>query len=382
MQLRSKRAMEIKGFLRRPQTLLPKFSLDVDVEEYIRQCRKYQYYKYIANNHTGTNISNTIEYYRADNTFYNLYLAYQKDKHVVDTDKFKVIKSYQKLKNSEMYDESICKMGLFEKDHFYYLGIYFPKLVLSVVNSNREPIELRDIYFYLVNSSLYVYRSTLDIVNQDFIHPHVNQNFASYCLGESPLKISLNTLHYSPDDFTENDADIFWVNLYRTITQKTEHGDHYYALDKLGRAADLNWVDFQKLIFNDEDFTNNFDKYISISTLPEEIKVNIDKDAIKKDFFKLFSYESSAIPDEVRKSSTVPKFNDKPLDTIRYTSIYKNSRKMYKNIDSLLEMFLKEIAPTSLINNTYDDYKEKFKQPDNSGEQSTGQNQVLEFQVL
>ena len=382
MQLRSKKAMEIKGFLRRPRTLQPKFSLDIDIEEYIRQCRKYQYYKDINYNFLGSNISNTIEYYRADNTFYNLYLAYQKDKHVVDTDKFKVIKSYQKLKNSEMYDESICKMGLFEKDHSYYLGIYFPKLVLSVVNSNREPIELRDIYFYLVNSSLYVYRSTLDIVNQDFIHPHVSSNFGSYCLGESPLKISLNTLHYNPEDFTENDADIFWVNLYRTITQKTEHGDHYYALDKLGRAADLNWVDFQKLIFNDEDFTNNFNKYISISTLPEEIKINIDKDAIKKDFFKLFSYESSAIPDEVRKSNVFAKFNDKPLDTIRYTSIYKNSRKMYKNIDSLLEMFLKEIAPTSLINNTYDDYKEKFKQPDNSGEQSTGQNQVLEFQVL
>jgi hypothetical protein len=194
--------------------------------------------------------------------------------------------------------------------------------------------------------------------------------------------MSLDVLHYNPDNFNEDDADIFWVNFYRTITQKTEHGDHYYALDKLGRAADLNWVDFQRLIFNDENFTNNFHNYISISTLPEEIQVTIDKDAIKKDFFTLFSYESSSLPDEKKKLEKTVFFNDKVLDTIKLTAIYKKSRKMYKNIDSLLEMFIKEIAPTSLINNTYDDYKEKFKQPDNSGQQSTGQNQVLEFQVL
>jgi hypothetical protein len=382
MQLRSKKAMEIKGFLRRPQTLLPKFSLDVDVEEYIRQCRKYQYYKYITDNHTGTNISNTIEYCRPENTFYNLYLTYQKDKYVVDTDKFKVIKSYQKLKSSEMYDESICKMGLVETNHEYYLGIHFPKLFLSVVNSDREPIELRDCYFYLVRSSLYLFRTTLDITNRDFVHPHVSQNFNSYCIGESPLKMSLNTLHYNPEDFTENDADIFWVNFYRTITQKTEHGDHYYALDKLSRAVDMNWNNFQDLIYNNAEFLTNLPNYITISTLPEEIKVEINKDALKKDYFQLFSYESSSLPDVVEKMDKHVKFNDVKIENKRFTAIYKKSRKMYQNIDSLLEMLIKEIAPTSLINNTYDDYKEKFKQPDNSGEQSTGQNQVLEFQVL
>ncbi len=382
MQLRSKKAMEIKGFLRRPQTLLPKFSLDIDVEEYIRQCRKHKYYRDISYNFLGTNISNTIEYHRQDNTFYNLYLSYQNDKHVVDTDKFKVIKSYQKLKSSEMYDESICKMGLVETGGEYYLGIYLPKLFLSVVNSDREPIELRDCYFYLVRSYLYLFRTTLDITNRDFIHPHVNQNFGSYCIGESPLKMSLNTLHYNPEDFTENDADIFWVNFYRTITQKTEHGDHYYALDKLSRAVDMDWNSFQDLIYNNAEFLTNLPNYIIVSTLPEEIKVEINKDALKKDYFQLFSYESSSLPDVVEKMGKDVKFNDVKIQNKRFTAIYKKSRKMYQNIDSLLEMLIKEIAPTSLINNTYDDYKEKFKQPNNSGEQSTGQNQVLEFQVL
>lgn len=382
MQLRSKKAMEIKGFLRRPQTLLPKFSLDVDVKEYIRQCRKYQYYKYITYNHLGTNISNTIEYHRADNTFYNLYLSFKKDKDVVDTDKFKVINSYQKLKNSEMYDESICKMGLVETNDEYYLGMYFPKLMLNVVNSDKEPIELRDCYFYLVRSSLYLFRTTLDITNRDFVHPHVNSNFGSYCLGSSPLKMSLDNLHYNPDNFTETDADIFWVNFYRTITQKTEMGDHYYALDKLSRAIDADWNTFQDLIYKDENFLSNVHKYIIISTAPEEISVTIDKDALKKDYYQLFSYESSSLPEVVEKMGKHVKFNDVKIQNKKFTAIYKKSRKMYQNIDSLLEMFLKEIAPTSLINNTYDDYKEKSKQSNNSGEQSTGQNQVLEFQVL
>lgn len=382
MQLRSKKAMEIKGFLRRPQTLLPKFSLDIDVEEYIRQCRKHKYYRDISYNFLGTNISNTIEYHRQDNTFYHLYLSYQKDKDVVDTDKFKVIKSYQKLKNSEMYDESICKMGLIETNNEYYLGIYFPKLMLNVVNSDREPIELRDCYFYLVRSSLYLFRTTLDITNRDFVHPHVNSNFGSYCLGESPLKISLNTLHYSPDDFTETDADIFWVNFYRTITQKTEIGDHYYALDKLSRAVDADWNTFQDIIYNSEDFLSNVSNYINISTTPEEISVTLNKDALKKDYFQLFSYESSSLPDVVEKMDKHVKFNDVKIQNKKFTAIYKKSRKMYQNIDSLLEMFLKEITPTSFINNVYDDYKEKLKQSNNSGEQSTGQNQVLEFQVL
>ena len=377
MQLRSKKAMEIKGFLRRPQTLLPKFSLDVDVEEYIRQCRKFQYYRDYFHYHSSVKIND-----RDNSTFYDIYLRYRKDKDVVDTDKFKVIKSYQKLKNSEMYDESICKMGLVETNNEYYLGIYLPKLFLSVVNSDREPIELRDCYFYLVRSSLYLFRTTLDITNRDFIHPHVNQNFGSYCIGESPLKMSLNTLHYNPEDFTENDADIFWVNFYRTITQKTEHGDHYYALDKLSRAIDADWNTFQDIIYNNEDFLSNVHKYIIISTAPEEISVVLDKDALKKDYFQLFSYESSSLLDVVEKMDKHVKFNDVKIENKRFTAIYKKSRKMYKNIDSLLEMFIKEIAPTSFINNTYDDYKEKFKQSNNSGEQSTGQNQVLEFQVL
>ena len=369
--------MEIKGFLRRPQTLQPKFSLDVDVKEYIKQCRKYQYYNYIANN-----TSNTIKYYKAENTFYNLYLAYKNDRDVVDPLKFKVVDTYNKLKNSEMYDESICKMGLVEIQGQYYLGIYFPKLLLSVVNSDREAIELRDIYFYLNGASLHVFRTTVDVSNNDFIHPHVSGNFGSYCLGTSPFRMSLDTLTYSPDIFSDVDVDIFWVNLYRTITQKTELGDHYYALDKLGRGITLEWSAFLDNVYNHEEFMTDFHKYITISLQQEEILVSLDYDTIKKDYFHLFSYESNDVPEYTTKLERVVRFNDVLIDKKKHTPIYKKSRTMYNNIDSLLSMLIKECAPTSLINKVFDDYKEKSKQSNNIGEQSTGQNQVFEFQVL
>jgi hypothetical protein len=374
MPLRSKKYAEIKGFLRRPQTLRPKFSLDVNVEEYIKQCRKYKYYNDLANGF--------INYYSGTNKYFALYESYKRDKDVVDTNKFKVISVYNKLKNSELYDTNICKMGLAEVEGNYYLGIHFPKLFLTVVNDTRPAIELRDVYFYFVSSSIYVFRTTVDAGNPDFIHPHVHGNFSSYCLGSSPLKMSLDNLHYQIDTFTEDDADIFWVNFYRTITQKTEHGDHYYALSKLGRTMAINWEDFVKLIYNDEKFISNFHNYINIGTLPEEIAVSLDYDAIKKDFFNLFSYEATDIPDKTKLMEKHVKFDDVLIKNKKVTSIYKASRKMYNNIDGLLLNLLRDCAPLSLINNVFDDYKEKSKEPNNSGEQSTGQNQVFEFQVL
>jgi hypothetical protein len=273
-------------------------------------------------------------------------------------------------------------MGLLELDNKYYLSIYFPKLFLTVVNDTKQPIELRDIYFYFIGSSINVFRTTVDVGNPDFIHPHVHANFSSYCLGQSPLSMSLNNLHYQINTFSEDDADIFWVNFYRTITQKTEHGDHYYALSKLGRTMDLEWEDFVKLVYSDENFINNFHNYIKIITVPEEIVISLDYDAIKKDFFNLLSYEASDIPDKTKLMEKYVKFNDVILKTKKLTSIYKASRKMYNNIDGLLHMLIKDCAPLSLINNVFDDYKEKSKEPNNSGEQSIGQNQVFEFQML
>lgn len=366
--------MEIKGFLRRPQTLQPKFSLDVDVKEYIRQCRRYKYYNDIANGYAN--------YYSGTNKYFALYESYKNDRNVVDPVKFKVIDTYNKLKNSDMYDESICKMGLIEIQGQYYLGIYFPKLLLSVVNSDREAIELRDIYFYLNRASLHVFRTTVDVSNTDFIHPHVSGNFGSYCLGTSPFRMSIDTLTYSPDNFSDVDADIFWVNLYRTITQKTEHGDHYYALDKLNRGISLDWSDFLDNVYNHEEFMTDFHKYITISLQQEEILVSLDYDTIMKDYFHLFSYESTDVPEYTTKLERVVRFNDVLIDKKKHTPIYKKPRTMYNNIYSLLSMLIKECAPTSLINKVFDDYKEKSKQSNNIGEQSTGQNQVFEFQVL
>jgi hypothetical protein len=381
MQLRSKKAMEIRGFLRRPQTLLPEFTLETDVEEYKKSLRKYIFYVEVSNSiDYNNNILNRINSKNED-----LYLhVFNSVKNTsLDSSQLAILKKYNVLKNSEMYDESICKMGLLQLDGNYYLSIYFPIINIKVVNSDQE-VEIRDIYFYLKNSYLYAFRTTLDIINPDFIHPHISANFNSFCLGSSPLKVSLDTLHYNPNDFTEVDADIFWVNLYRTVTQKTELGDHYYALSKLENSMEIDWSSFLDIVYNDDDFVNNILSYSHTSFMEEEIKITLDLHAIKNDYFHLFSYETSKIKDTTKKleGARNVSFNKRKMNKINLTSIYKRPRALYKNIDSLLNMLLQEIAPTSLINKTYDDYKESLKQSNNSGEQSTGQNQVFEFQML
>jgi hypothetical protein len=382
MQLRSKKYAEIMGFLRRPQTLLPEFTLDIEPEEYIRKVRKYKYYNRFAFSlYYPYSINNTISS-RTPDTFINIFKAYENIHSVVDRAKLDIITTYNKLKNSEMYDTTICKMGLLEKDGSYFLCIHFPKLFLSAVNSDSEPIELRDMYCYINNSSLYVFRTTLDIINKDFIHPHVGGNFNNYCLGESPFRMSLDNLRYNFNEFNENDADIFWINFYRTITQKTEHGDHFYALSKLDKGIDLDSSEFLKIIYTNEDFIKAFSSYINISILNEEIAVSINKEAVKVDFFTLFSYETFSVPDEKRHLGYNVKFNNRVLNKVKLTKIYKKPRKLYGNIDILLNYFVDNLCPTSLINNTYDDYKEKLKESNNSGEQSVEQNQIFEFQML
>lgn len=385
MQLRSKKAEEIKGFLRRPQTLQPKFNLDTNVEEYIKKYRKYKYYTelywsfYASPNQYS--INQDIQS-RVPNRYLTLLDTYKNSNNVVDNNKFKIVNIYNKLKNSEMYDESVCKMHVVEIAKKYYLGIHFPKLFLSVVNSDSKPVELRDIYFYLKDSNLGVFRTTLDVNNPKFVHPHVNANFGNYCLGNSPLSTSLINLNYHLDTFNEDDVDIFWVNFYRTITQKTEHGDHYYALSRLNEALDITWEDFLNKVMNNEEFINSFSKYLSVHTFTEEILLVIDKSSIKKDFFELFSYESSSIPDKKDILECAVKIDDVLIKNKKFTSIYKNPRKLYNNVNTLLDDLLKAICPNSIIDKTYDDYKEEIKQSNNSGEQSVRQDQVFEFQML
>ena len=384
MQLRSKKYMEVKGFLRRPQTLQPKFNLDIDIEEYIKQCRKYKYYTTLgwnsyAENSINVNLNNNI-----GGKFLSLFDSYKNDNNVINKDKFNIIKLYNKLKNSEMYDESVCKMHAAEIAQKNYLVIHFPKLFLSIVNNDTEPIEIRDIYFFIKDGNLGVFRTTLDINNPRFIHPHVNGNFGTYCLGNSPLSMSLTNLHYNLDTFNEDDADIFWVNFYRTVTQKTEHGDHYYALSRLNESLDLDWNVFYEKVMNNEEFINSFTNYLSVHLFTEEIILIVDKDAIKKDFFTLFSYSSDDKNNIDKKDSLeqLVKIDDIVIKNKKLTPIYKNPRKLYNNISILLEELAHVICPSGFINKTYDDHKEKFKQSNNSGEQSVGQNQVFEFQML
>jgi hypothetical protein len=108
----------------------------------------------------------------------------------------------------------------------------------------------------------------------------------------------------------------------------------------------------------------------------------MDLDNIKKDFFTLFSYETNH---NVRNKETLEKYvrvDDISIKNKNLITIYKHPRKIYDNIDSLLYMFIKHICPTEVINNTYDDYKEKLKESNNSGGQSVEQNQIFEFQML
>ncbi len=366
----------------RPQLLQPKFSLDTDLQEYKKSIKRHKLYEFVAQYYSYNGIIKEIHSNRHDNFFLDIHNAVKHSGYTNSTH-VKILKMYNILKQSEMYDESVCKMGLVSVNaHEQYLGIHFPVIFLQEVNSNREPIEIRDIYFYITNSSLHVFRTTLDVVNKDFIHPHVSGNFGSFCTGDSPLKMSLNNLHYNIDSITQDDADIFWVNLYRTITQKTEVGDHYYALSRLNQGITLAYTEFLDRVYNDEEFLSKVTNYISVTMSNEAIEVSFDKDALKKDFFQLFSTESSEQAKEEAPLERAVTFNNIALKKKKFIPLYKRPRTMIKNVDQLLDQLLMDCVPTSFINNVYDDYKKTTEESNNSGEQSTGQNQVFEFQML
>jgi hypothetical protein len=122
--------------------------------------------------------------------------------------------------------------------------------------------------------------------------------------------------------------------------------------------------------------------YISITISNEAIEASFDKDALKKDFFELLSTESSEQAKEEAPLERSAMFNNIALKKKKFIPLYKRPRTMIKNIDSLLDQLLKDCVPTSFINNVYDDYKKTTEESNNSGEQSTGQNQVFEFQML
>jgi hypothetical protein len=376
MQLKSNKFKEIKGLLRRPRALKPIFSLDVDVDEYTKQYNKWKLYDYYSGGYSNLNekINGRDTSFFIDLNNFN--------KNALDHTQLSLIQKYKKLKASELYDESVCKIGLITVSGNYYLGFYFPKIMLQEVNTGRNPIELRDMYFYIDSSFLKGFRTTVDINNPKFIHPHLSSDFSSFCMGASPLSMSLTNLHYDHDTFDENDADIFWVNFYRTVSQKTEHGDHYYALDKLNKGKNLSKSEFQSIIFNNEELLNNIHKYISISVLKNEVKLNLNSSDLKKDYFHLFSEDTTVKEDRLENLSSHVMFDCRHIKHKKYTTIYKNSRVLYTDIDDWLQYFMNIYAKEDLINKIYDDYKKKSKESNNSGEQSVGENQVFQFQVL
>jgi hypothetical protein len=145
----------------------------------------------------------------------------------------------------------------------------------------------------------------------------------------------------------------------------------------------ITYDEFLSKVYADEEFINKIFDYISIAISNEVIDVKFDKDAMKKDFFNLFSTESIKNDNKEEEPLEISvKFNNIVLKKKKYIPLYKRPRTMIKNIDNLLDQFLVDCIPTSFVNKVYDDYKEKLKQSNNSGEQSVGENQVFEFQVL
>lgn len=373
--------LEMVRFLKRPHLLdnFKGFNFD-SIEEYNEILRKFHTYKLYSPECNNKNLHKRIST-RGLNYFYDLSLR-AFNQVAFNNSLRTIISKGLFLKKSEMYDDSFCTLGIIEVAGSPYLSIYIPKFYLHVANKDTPPIEIRDSYFYIVGSSLYLFRKTLDTINTEFIHPHVSNNYGSFCLGQSPLTMSLLVLSET-SSLNETDADIFWVNFYRTITQKTEKGDHHYNLDKLSTGPPTSMSVLKKALFRNKAFVENLESYLLFNISEDRVGIELNIESIKRDFYEECTVDNSNVyihpPVPVSRSVS---FNGTPIKKIKYVNMYTKSRVYYNNIDNLLMGIGIEIFERNKVNTIYDDNKEKFKQPDNSGEQSVGQNQVLEFQVL
>lgn len=392
MLLRSKKHWEIKRRLQRPSLLLPTVrdeDIDekFDVGEYLRKLRTKSLYETYA---AYTDASRDIVYNIGVNkhvdvikdilrTTDNLY----KQKLTGTGEIMKKIRAYRLYKSlisSEMYDTDFCKVALMEIDSKLYCGIHIPEMRLSQVNSTNTDIIIKDLYVYINGSSLYGFRTTLDNRNYNFIHPHISQNFSSFCLGESPLKVSMNLLAY--ENYTEDDVDIFWVNLYRTITQKTEEGNHFYDLDNLRGGINITGNDFSNILKKNPDVLDNMISHLSIDCSKEKLKVNFRAVDFINENKQYFSYEDRG--GSQRNSHDLAyrvKFDGEEIKKVKYENLY-TGRKLYSGIEGLIDNYIKTNFSKKIIDEFYDDYKKNLEVSNNFGAESTKQDQVLQFQVL
>ncbi|NBP03719.1 MAG: hypothetical protein EBU90_27200, partial [Proteobacteria bacterium] len=192
----------------------------------------------------------------------------------------------------------------------------------------------------------------------------------------------------------DKNINIFELGIGTTNPNITSHmdltcksGASLRAWSEIFPNANIYGADIDKIILFNEDRIKTYycdeRDLNSIKSMWENIDVKFDKDAMKKDFFNLFSTESIKNDNKEEEPLEISvKFNNIVLKKKKYIPLYKRPRTMIKNIDNLLDQFLVDCIPTSFVNKVYDDYKEKLKQSNNSGEQSVGENQVFEFQVL
>jgi hypothetical protein len=197
--------------------------------------------------------------------------------------------------------------------------------------------------------------------------------------------MSLNVLN-NAEDVTEDDVDIFWVNLYRTITQKTEAGDHYFNLEKLNGELLQNYDNFEETIFKNPQVFNSLLENLSIYPSKERIDVLLNRANFIKENAAFFSENTKINNNEVKNTfqfNGLPVyFNGEKIEHVYLKTIYTSKVKLYSNLDDNINRFLLRYFNKENLDAFYDDYKKKLRDSDIFGAISTGENQVLQFQML
>lgn len=389
---RLKRFWDIKRGLEKPSLFLPHSGKvlryeEIDSEEFSNNVRKFAFYTAYSEYTTGISIHENINL-RGDSIFKYISINGKRkltNGTVSNIRTLKNINIYKNLLKSEMYDKSICQVGTLNLNNRDFPAIYFPVIYLSQVNSTNQNIKILDLYLYITSSGINAFRTTLDYNNKGFIHPHISDNFGSFCLGSSPLRMSLDVLN-NAEDVTEDDVDIFWVNLYRTITQKTEAGAHYFDLEKLNGQLLQSYANFEETIFKNPQVFNSLLENLSIYASRERIDVLLNRANFIEENAAFFSENTNIKNVEVKNTfqfNGLPVyFNGEEIEHIYLKTIYASKVKLYSNLDDNINRFLLSYFKKENLDTFYDDYKKKLRDSDNIGAISTGENQVLQFQML
>ena len=387
---RLKRFWDIKRGLNRPSSFLPKREVGVDYDEYMSALKKYTTYGTYTNwafSPNAEDIHREINSRSSD----RIWEIYKESKRVLvnsNTDIYrfaKLLRFSKFLVQSDMYDESVCKAGVIKLGDKEYFGIHFPQINLSQINSTNTNIPILDLYVYITPSGINGFRTTLDYNNSSLIHPHLGSQFGNFCLGESPLRMSLDVLN-SGEEITETDADIFWVNLYRTLFQKTQNGQHYYELANINGTVTQQYSDFKKTMFTKPKVLESFLRNTMIAVSKEKLEVTVMENIFIEENREFFTTKSAinkgTKKTELQHNGSKVFFNEERLAEVTHKVIYADATKLYSNIKENIDRFKNEYFTKNTVDKFYDDYKKTIKVSNNNGADGTRENQVLQFQVL